>query len=252
MSTIDPVAGLVLPDSALVDRRVPKTLLIEHGARTAADRRHIREGIEEIRWLATLKPTTIGVAEYRDSGREYVEIAVLKLNLRCGARAERLTELVHRAVPYPVVLYSWQEDGLGISLAHKRWSQGEEGKTVLDGNVVATPHWNDLEPEAISSFVEALAIGSQTHTTLYSLYQGWIDAARALRVAKVTGEFLLPTSQFEAKERAAALHEFARLESRIAELNAAASKEKQIARRVDLNLELKRLRTKREVVRVKL
>ncbi len=251
MSTTDLVAALGLPDGALVDRRVPKTLLIEHGARTAADRRHIREGIEEIRWLATLKPTTIGVAEYRDSVREYVEIAVLMLNLRCSARVERLTELVHRAVPYPVVLFSWQEDGLVISLAHKRWSQGEEGKTVLDGNVVATPHWNDQEPEAISSFVEALAIGSQVHTTLYSLYQGWIDAARALRAARVTGEFLLPTSQIESEERAAALQEFARLESRIAELTAAASKEKQIARLVDLNLELKRLRTEREVIRAR-
>ena len=98
------------------------------------DRRHIREGIEEIRWLATLKPTTIGVAEYRDSGREYIEIAVLKLKLRPGARAERLTELVHRAVPYPVLLFSWQEEIVVISLAHKRWSQGEEGRTVLDGD----------------------------------------------------------------------------------------------------------------------
>ena len=79
MNQVDPIAALALPSGALVDRRIPKKLLVEHGARSAADRRHIREGIEEIRWLATLKPTTIGVAEYRDSGREYIEIAVLKL-----------------------------------------------------------------------------------------------------------------------------------------------------------------------------
>ena len=227
-------------------------MLIEHGARTAADRQHIREGIGEIRWLATLKPTTIGVAEYRDSRREYIEIAVLKLRLRCGARAERITELVHRAVPYPVVLFSWQEDGLVISLAHVRWSQSEGGKTVLDGNVVATPPLNDREDETTLAFIENLATGSQRRATLYSLYQGWIDAVRALRAAGVTGEFQLPASQFEAEERAAALHEFARLESRITELTAAASKEKQIARRVDLNLELKRLRSDRDVIGARL
>ncbi|MCY3992499.1 MAG: DUF4391 domain-containing protein [Caldilineaceae bacterium] len=252
MSIIDPVAALMLPDGAIVDRRVAKKLLIEHGARTASDRRHIREGIEEIRWLASLKPTTIGVAEYHDSGREYVEIAVLKLRLRCGARAERLTELVHRAVPYPVVLFSCGEDGLVISLAHVRWSLGEGGKTVLDGNVVATPPLNDQEHETTMAFIENLAVGSQPRATLHSLYQGWIDAVRALRVAGVTGEFQLPASQFEAEERAAALGEFYRLESRIAELNAAASKEKQIARRVDLNLELKRLRSDRDVIRARL
>lgn len=252
MSAINPVAALVLPKGAIVDRRVPKTLLTEHGARTAADRRHIREGIEEIRWLATLKPTTIGVAEYRDSKREYVEIAVLELKLRCGARAERLAELLHRAVPYPVVLFSWLEDVQVISLAHKRWSRGEEGKTVLDGSVVVTPPLNDQEHETTIAFIETLAIGSHPRTTLHSLYQSWIDAVRALRAARTTGEFQLPVSQFEAEERAAALHEFAHLESRIAELKAAASKEKQIARRADLNLELKRLRTEREVIRTRL
>jgi len=252
MSTFDPVAALVLPDSALVNRRVPKTMLIEHGARTAADRRHIREGIEEIQWLATLKPTTIGVAEYRDSRREYVEIAVLKLRFRCGARAERLIELIHRAVPYPVVLFSWREDGLVISLAHVRWSQGEGGKTVLDGNVVATPPLKDQEHETTMAFIENLAIGSQPYASLYSLYQGWIDVVRALRAAGVTGKFQLPASQFEAEERAAALQEFARLESRITELNAAASKERQISRRVDLNLKLKRLRSDRDAIRTRL
>ena len=57
MKPFDPIAALALPDDALVDRRVPKTLLIENGAPTAADKRRIREGIEEIQWLAALKPT---------------------------------------------------------------------------------------------------------------------------------------------------------------------------------------------------
>ena len=98
----------------------------------------VREGVEEIRWLAALKPTTVGVAEYRDAAREYLEIAVLKLTFRSNARPGRLTELVHRAVPYPVLLIAWQGDIPAISLAHKRWSQGEAGKTVIEGDVVST------------------------------------------------------------------------------------------------------------------
>ena len=55
------IAALDLPESARVNKRVPKTLLVEHGAPTAADKRRINEGIEELRWLAVLKPTTVGV-----------------------------------------------------------------------------------------------------------------------------------------------------------------------------------------------
>ena len=66
---------LALPPEARVDQRVPKRLLVENGAPIAADKRQINEGIEELLWLAALKPTTIGVPEYRDDVREYLEIA---------------------------------------------------------------------------------------------------------------------------------------------------------------------------------
>ena len=252
MKAFDPIVALALPDSVLVNRRVPKTLLIENGAPTAADKRRIREGIEEIRWLAVLKPTTIGVAEYRDEVREYIEIAVLQLVLRPGAQAERLTELVHRAVPYPVLLIVWQEDTPLLSLAHKRWSQGEVGKTVLDGDIVETPIENSHADELTTAFYAALAINRQPHTTLHALYQGWIYTVHALRAARVTGKFSIPTSAKKATDRAAALQEYGHIKKRITDLSAAASKEKQIARQVDMNLELQRLRNDRDAIQAKL
>ena len=252
MKPFDPIAALALPDGALVDRRVPKALLIENGAPTAADKRRIREGVEEVRWLAALKPTTVGVAEYRDSDREYLEIAVLKLTLRTGARAERLTELVHRAVPYPVLLIVRQGDAPELSLAHKRWSKGEAGKTVVEGDVVSVRLGDGCTDELATAFCDALAINRQPRTTLYALYQGWIVTVQALRAASVTGRFLIPTSAMEATDRAAALEEYARLESRIAELGAEARKEKQITRQADMNLELKRLRTNRDAAHARL
>ena len=252
MKQFDPIAALAFPDGALVDRRVPKTLLIENGAPTAADKRRIQEGVEEIRWLAALKPTTVGVAEYRNASREYLEIAVLKLTFRSGARPGRLTELLHRAVPYPVLLISWQGDTPTISLAHKRWSQGEAGKTVVEGNIVSAPLGDGCPNQLTAAFCDALAMNRQPTSTLYALYQGWINTVQALRVAKVTGNFLMPTSELAAQTRAAVLEEYWRLESRIAELSASARAEKQISRQVDINLELKRLRTNRDAARARL
>lgn len=48
------IAALDLPPGAGVVRRVPKMLLAEHGAPTAADKRRINEGIEKVQWVATL------------------------------------------------------------------------------------------------------------------------------------------------------------------------------------------------------
>ena len=246
------IAALALPDSALVDRRVPKTQLIENGAPTAADKRRIREDVEEIRWLAALKPTTIGVAEYSDASREYLEIAVLQLTLRIQKSTDRLTELVHRAVPYPVLLVEQFGDEVALSLAHKRWSQGETGKTVLDGDVVATGRIKDHDDGITTAFCDSLALTRQPHGSLLALYQGWIDSVLALRSAMVTGVFSIPESKAEASDRASALQEYGRLESRISELSAAGAREKQIPRLAEINLELKRLRADRASVLARL
>src|SRR5258708_21580363 len=98
------INAMDLPPDALVHQRVPKKLLLENGAPTAADKRRINDGIEELRWIASLKPTTVGITDFRDASREYLEIAVVQMTLRGGAQVRRLTELVHRAIPYPLVL----------------------------------------------------------------------------------------------------------------------------------------------------
>jgi len=233
--------ALDLPASAMVDKRVPKSMLHEHGAPTAADRRQINEGIEHLVWVAALKPTTIGVAEFRDELREVLEIAVLQLTLRAAAKGGRLIELVHRAVPYPVLLIADQCSNASLSLAQKRWSQAEAGKTVLEGDVV-TVEWDaEQDDERWPAFRKALGLCQQPRTNLEALYQGWIDTLLALEAARVTGAFSVPTNPEQSGLRRKALQECTRLAREISRLRATAAKEKQMARRVDLNLELKRL-----------
>lgn len=240
MNAADLIAALDLPPGARVDRRVPKTLLVEHGAPTAADKRRINEGIEEVRWVATLKPTTISVPVFRDDVREYLEITVLSVMLRAEARAERLAALIHRAVPYPVFLMVAEDARLTLSLAHKRWSQGEAGATVLDGDPVAATLTASAPDELQSTFLEALSLARQPRADLYFLYQGWIDTLLALLAGRVTGLFAVAASPDQAATRREALHECARLDTEIARLRAVAAKEKQVPRQVTLNLELKR------------
>ena len=54
--------ALTLPPDSRVDQRVPKKLLLEQGAPTVADKRQISAGIEELLWIAALKPTNIGIS----------------------------------------------------------------------------------------------------------------------------------------------------------------------------------------------
>lgn len=94
------IEALQLPDASRVGQRVAKKLLIEHLPPRATDKKRVSEGVEELTWIAALKPAHLGVPAYRDEEREYVEIALLSLVLRAGAKRDRIVELVHRAIPY--------------------------------------------------------------------------------------------------------------------------------------------------------
>ena len=95
MSTAALINALALPPDARVDQRVPKKLLLEQGAPTAADKRQLQDGIEEMSWVAALKPNNIGVPVFRDDVREYLEIAVLTAD----APRRRQADPPHRTDP---------------------------------------------------------------------------------------------------------------------------------------------------------
>ena len=237
------VNALALPTDSRVDRRVPKTLLLENGAPTATDKRHIQNGIEEFHWIAALKPTNIGVQAFRDDVREYLEIAVLTVTLRPEAKATRLMELIHRAIPYPAVLITMEGPDLSLSLAHKRWSQGEANKVVIEDVRRCTPFRPAAPTPQESAFLASIALSGLPAGDLYLLYQGWIDRVAAREAARITGVYATPATA----PRAAALREgldaHAKLVREIASLRSQAAKEKQLSRRVAINLEVKRLET---------
>ena len=150
--------------------------------------------------------------------------------------------MIHRAIPYPVVLVTAQGDGVSLSLAHKRWSQGETGAVVIEDVHRTAP----LRPDSLSAneaaFLASLALSGLPTRDLYALYQGWLDRVTALEAAAITGAFALP----DTAERAAAQRD-ALADSRPARSATSPAcarrraKEKQMNRRVELNLEIKRL-----------
>lgn len=243
------IRALSLPQSCRVDQRVPKKLLLENGAPTAADKRLITEAIEEIQWVAALKPNTIGVPDYRDAVREYLEVAVLTITLKAAVKPagrSRLAELLHRGVPYPVLLLMSDEQEVTLSLAHKRWAQKEAGKVVLDGGLVsaalsASPPENADQADAERAFIESLSVARQPQASLQVFYQSWMDRIHALLAARLTGRYRPTNNPEQAAARRQALMECERLEAEASRLRAMAAKEKQLARQVELNLALQRV-----------
>jgi len=233
------IKALGLPSSSRVDQRIPKKMLIDNGSPTPSDKRTINESIEDIHWLAVLRPGSLGVSVFKDDVREYLEIAVLRVNCRLGSKVEKLAQIVHRAIPYPILLIQAQATGTVLSLSHLRWSQAESGKTVLDGGVLMAEltKLGDLE----LNFIDSLQVGRNAKGNLFEFYQSWIDRIEAYAASAVTGVYEPEIDGGRSAIRREALADYERISKEIAQLRQLASKERQVSRRVEANLKLKQL-----------
>ena len=255
-------AALGLPEGALVNQRVPKKLLAERGAPTAADRKLVHEYIENVQWIAALKPTNAGIAAFVDAVREYLEVSVLSIELRdtdCfSAKAKRIAELAHRAIPYPVLLVLDDGANLALSLSHMRRAQDGTANTVLDGehgwalfpaiNIPTGEPYATARQQALA----ALRVGRQAWATLWHLYQAWIEVVIAWQAVPLTGCFILPTSAENAAATRQAGHRIGELQQRIESLRRAASRERQIAKLAEAKQAIKLIQRDIDAERAKL
>lgn len=240
MSVEQVLQALALPPEAHVDAKVAKRLLADYGATTAADRRQVREAIDGARWRAALKPQTVGIPAHEDDDREYLEIAVITLSVRDGAKADRVPRIVHRAIPYPVLLLAGVPGGrVQVSAAHKRRSRSDPAKAVLDRDPVTVELGTDATLDG--KLEAALPVSSQPGASVLTLYGGWMDCVVARRAAGLTGQFSRSASDEESQARLAALDVLDETDAEIERLRKAAAVATQMARRAELNNSIKRL-----------
>jgi hypothetical protein len=230
---------LGLPEACLLDRRIFKKMVLEHGRPTTADKRSVSQEVGSLTWKYSLKPGNVRVHPYTDEEREYLEVAIVEVRLNGRTRASRIAEVIHRAIPYPVMLVAEAGDAFSISVAHKRFSLAEKGHVVAEG-LLRSP-WIENPPSDVDvQFCEALALERLPRTDFYALYRGMVGAVLARSCAVFSGVFRSDPPKSEEDQRRS-LEECHHIEREIAGLRAAIPKETQFAAKVELNTRIKEL-----------
>ncbi len=175
------IAAFALP-AGPPPRRVPKASLSDH-APTAADRRLIEKALARLDWVAGLTPVNIGVPAGETEGLTIDTVNLLSATTR-GAMPPRLAEVIHRAIPKPVILIQVDESGgaASLSLAPKRAAEREAGRVV-------TIEVHDTGPlsNADADFAAKLALATLPTRDLAALYAGLVERVEALAAARMAG-----------------------------------------------------------------
>ena len=236
---------LDIPSSCRLDKPVFKKLFFDNGVLDATDKKCLKDDISRVRWLYTLKPSTINIAAYADDIREYPEVAVLHVELSNSSRAARIAHFINRSIPYPLVLLFTAEmnghTSMSISLADKRINQADKEKWVLENSV--NSGWLTFSDQSASEreFMNSLKVTALPFTDFWRFYQALMERVIAINCANHSGEFKLydhGTSD-QAAGRLEKLRELEKLEFQKTEIANKLKKEKQMGRKVDLNTQVK-------------
>lgn len=123
---------LDFPRECKVDRVIPKKDFYEVGFNTS-DKNLFTNNVKQIKWLYYLKEDNIQIPPYIDEEKDYMELEVLTLTLKKDNKIERICELIHRYIPYPILLIISYHEKTMLSVAHKRNSKiDEEAVTITD------------------------------------------------------------------------------------------------------------------------
>lgn len=220
----------------------------------SADKKALKDNVDKIRWLYTLKPNTINIALYKDSEREYPEIAILHVELSSAVSSKniyrRIAHFINRAIPYPlVILFTFEIDGaqnLALVLADKRINQADKEKWVIEDSIHS--YWINLASVSAAemSFFESLKINNLPFTNFFAFYQALIERLVAIKCAEHSGDFSLEkTGQLNEKTSSTArldrLRELERLEAQRSEISNKLKKIKQMGKQVELNTQIKKI-----------
>ncbi|SDU30069.1 DUF4391 domain-containing protein [Pseudomonas yamanorum] len=244
---------LSIPRSCELNKPVFKKLFLDNGVLDIADKTALKEDVDKIRWLYTLKPSTINIAAYVDSERDFSEIAVLQVELTSAKRLKRIATFMQRSIPYPLILLFSQENQVCLSVSDKRINQADKEKWVVED--ILYTDWIDLTAPTLAqaAFLEDCTINSFSFANFLSFYKSLGERVIAINCAAYSGRYERDaTDNIENKQsesRLEWLRELERLNLQKTEIANKLKKEKQMGRQVELNTKIKQINDVIEKIR---
>ena len=233
-------ATMGIPEGCLLGKRIFKKLFHENSQLGTTDKKAFKDDIDKVIWMFKLEPNSVSIPAFNNEEREYLEVAVLQVDCKTQKRTGRIAQIIHRAIPYPLMIVFSYDSSILISLAHKRFSQSEKGAIVADD--FHNSPWFDLtSPSALqSSFLASLKIASLPNTNLYAFYSGLVERMTALDCARLSGSYSIESNNRQV-DRKKILQQCRELETQIAELRKELKGEEQFNRTFDLGIKIKEL-----------
>jgi hypothetical protein len=230
-----------IPDKCMLEKTVFKKLFFENAKFSVTDKKWFTTDIDRIRWKYTLKPESTLISAFKEEDYHYDEIAIIEFEVSSDQHIDRLADIIHRTIPYPLLIVFKGAEWIRLSVAEKRFNKADDQAATIKEYWITGRIHEQLQDFVDKAFVEHLSYERQPRLNLKVFYKGWIEAFVAYKVSRVTGAFEMLGEQAKKQKRIEALNEYRVMEEEVAYLRSRLKKEEAFNEKVKLNVDIKEL-----------
>lgn len=242
---------LNVPKNCIVDNTVFKKAFLENADLLAFDKKIINEHIKKVTWKYCLKPDTINVQPYKSDERDYLEIEIIEVQLNEDSKIKRIAEIIMRAIPYPILLVFVKDNQIQLVTGDMRKNLSDSSKVTVED--FSFTDWIDLNSEDIfrNNLFAELNISKLSYINFYEMYKDITAKVNLYNVSKIKGE-IINTEVLSEVDVQEVYNKIKSIELKISQLQSRVSKSIDIAERVEISVELNKLRKEKELLNSKI
>ena len=231
-------------ENCRLDQFIAKKNFYTYADLTSGDKDLFKDNISKITLTYQLQPNKINILPFKDDIREYPLINFFDIAVEKDVKIKRIAEIVMKSIPYPTVITFLWEDKKQIWTAHQRTNLNDSSKNTLEEFVFTK--WFDGSVEFVEWSLKWFDISKMNMTNFYTLYSNMVDN---ISVYNANSTLNIQNSTLLSGEEARRLtSDIQELDLKIAMLKSKIKKETQFNKRMEMNIEIKKLEQKKKEI----
>lgn len=228
-----------IKDEYVLNQKIFKKFFYENENLKQHQKNLIKDHVDYINLVTMIKPNIVNIPEYEDENIQYLEIAILEINLIKEGKEEEISEIINKMIQYPVILFLKYDKIISLSLCEKRLDKQVGANNIIEDILVLKDIYSFKNVEDY-----LISIMYLNNTNLYEYYKDLYKKTYALELSREVDNYEAISKQsLEILQESYNL--LTKIDRNILSYRNKIIGEVDIGRRVDLNLKLKKEEKKR-------
>lgn len=227
-----------------LNKKLDKKMFYDFADINKKEKTAITKNIERMELTYLLTPTTINIQAFINEEYHFEGVMFVTVSLKEGA-AEKdikvLEEVIHGALPHPVVLTFSFQNKILLSTCMKRLSKVNKSNVVLE-TMHRTDWITDVSDNPIvSAFLQSLQLLNLNFSNFYEFYKDIDMAVEAFENTNTIGIFKIIKEDVQREAQQALIQQIHEMEQSITRFKTAIKKETQFNKKVEINITVQKL-----------